>query len=123
MTLSFSNTSRARSWRLARAISAGSTPAARTHSISADTAASTVASAVPSNAVKDSVYRKGCSVGRSAPETAEARPHSTSAVYSRAFRCGGDPRKLDHRLTPFAPVSTASRTSIGKKSGSRAAGA
>ena len=44
---------------------------------------------------------------------------STSAVYSRARRCGGAPRKLDQMFSPFAPVSAASSTSIGKKSSSR----
>ena len=63
------------------------------------------------------------SVGSSCPETDEARPRSTSARYSRARRCGGGTRKLDHMLTPFAPVSTASSTSVGKNRGSSAAGA
>ena len=51
-------------------------------------------------------------------DTTDASPRSTSAVYSRARRCGGTPRKLDQRFTPFAPVSAASSTSIGKKSAS-----
>ncbi len=59
--------------------------------------------------------------GRRTPT--DASPRSTSARYSRALRCGGGTRKLDHRFSPLAPVSTASRISSGKKSRSVADGA
>ena len=72
---------------------------------------------------RDGVQERLAPSARRAPETVEASDWSTRRVYSRAFRCGGAPRKLDHRFMPFAPVRTASSTSIGKKSGSVAAGA
>ena len=50
---------------------------------------------------------------------ADAKPALRRAPDTGArCRCGGGARKLDQRFMPFAPVSTASSTSSGKKRGS-----
>ena len=77
--LSFSNTSRARSWFFAFCTSASVTPSVRTRSISASVASSSCWSDVPSVAVNEIVYMNGCSVGTRPPVTDEASPVLTSA--------------------------------------------
>ena len=124
VTLSLSNTSRARSCAFAFASSASVMPVAP-HAIEL------VEQRRFDRRERRAVVgrrRHACretdrSVGISAPDTDDASPRSTSARYSRALRCGGGTRKLDQRFSPFAPVSTASRISSGKNSRSVADGA
>src|SRR5262245_27795894 len=98
-------------------------PRVRTLSSSFKTISSSLASGVPVVAVIDNVYKKGSAVGTRPPDTDDASPRSTRARYNLALRWAGGVRKLAQRLTPFAPVRTASSTSIGKKSGSEIDGA
>ena len=124
VTLSVSNTSRARSWRFARATSSSVSPSVRTRSISLR--------APPLRATRATRRRIAVSEacrGTAARSAAAHPPRPTRdrarRAPCRAGRCAAAARRgsWTRGSAPFAPVSAASSTSIGKKSGSVAAGA